>query len=62
MHVDWFRQSINGLMPGFEEGKIGKFKDVIQMVSDDHRVLTSHVQSEDGTWKQFMRADYRRTK
>ena len=48
--------------PSFEEGKVGKYKDVIEMVSDDHRVLTSHAQSEDGSWKQFMRTDYHRVK
>lgn len=53
--------SLNSEVPGCE-GKIEKFKDVIEFVSDDHRVHTSHAQQPDGSWKQFMRADYRRTK
>jgi Protein of unknown function (DUF1579) len=42
------------------EGKMAKYKDVIELVSDDHRVLTSHMLGDDGQWHQFMRADYRR--
>jgi hypothetical protein len=41
-------------------GKLAKYRDVIEFKSDDHRVLTSHMQADDGQWHQFMRADYRR--
>lgn len=44
------------------EGKLGKFKDVIEFKSDDHRVLTSHMLGDDGAWHQFMTANYYRTK
>lgn len=44
------------------EGKMVKYRDVIEIKSDDHRVLTSHAQGEDGTWHGFMTAHYRRTK
>jgi hypothetical protein len=43
------------------EGKTAKYKDVIELVSDDHRVLTSHMLGDDGAWHQFMTAHYRRT-
>ena len=43
------------------EGKMSKYKDVIEFVSDDHRTLTSHMQGDDGTWTKFMTAHYRRT-
>ena len=42
------------------EGKMSKYKDVIEFVSDDHRTLTSHMQGDNGTWTQFMTAHYRR--
>ena len=33
-----------------------------ELESDDHRVLTSHVQGDDGAWQVFMTANYRRTR
>jgi len=44
------------------DGKIAKYREVIEFKSKDHRVFTSHVQSEDGTWTQMMTAHYRRKK
>lgn len=46
--------------PGMTEGKMEKFKEVIEFKSDNHRVLTSHMLGEDETWYGFMRANYRR--
>jgi hypothetical protein len=42
------------------EGKMAKYKDVIEFKSNDHRVLTSHVLGDDGKWHGFMTANYRR--
>lgn len=42
------------------DGAMARYQDVIEIESDDHRVLRSHVLSEDGTWKAFMTAHYRR--
>jgi hypothetical protein len=44
------------------EGKMAKYKDVIELKGDDHRVLSSHMLGDDGQWHQFMTANYRRTK
>ena len=40
--------------------KTAKYKDVIEFKSDDHRVLTSHVLGDGGTWHRFMTANFRR--
>lgn len=44
------------------EGKLTKYKDVIEFKDDDHRVLTSHAQGEDGKWGQLVEVRYRRKK
>ena len=47
--------------PSFEgQGKLAKYKDVIEFKDDNHRTLTSHVLGDDGQWTQFMTANYRR--
>jgi hypothetical protein len=42
------------------EGKMTKYKDVIEFKSEDHRVLTSNVLNDDGKWHGFMTTNYRR--
>jgi len=54
--------TLNTEGPGFEDGVISKYRDVHEIIDDDHRVLTSHAQGKDGEWTQFMRADYYRVK
>jgi hypothetical protein len=43
-------------------GKMSKFKDIIEFKNDDHRLLRSQMLSDDGTWHEFMTANYRRNK
>lgn len=55
--------ALNSEGPNFEKpGEMMKYKDIIEMASDDHRILTSHLLRSDGQWHQFMTAHYRRTK
>ncbi|CAN5852880.1 DUF1579 domain-containing protein [soil metagenome] len=44
------------------EEKMTKYKDVIEWKNDDHRVMTSHMLGDDGKWRGFMTANYRRVK
>jgi len=44
------------------EGKMCRFQDIIEIKSEDHRVLTSRMLGDDGKWLQFMEAHYRRRK
>ena len=40
--------------------KLGKYKDMIEFKSSDHRVMTSHTLGNNGQWQHFMTAHYRR--
>lgn len=44
------------------EGKLARYRDVIEAISDNERTLTSFAPGENGGWQQFMRATYRRKK
>jgi len=44
------------------DGRMAQYRDVIELRSDDHHVLKSHVLGDDGNWQHFMTADYRRKK
>ncbi len=44
------------------EGKMAKYKDIIELKSDDQRVLSSKFLGDDGKWHGFMEANYRRRK
>lgn len=41
-------------------GKLSKFKEVIEFKNPDHKVFTSSMQAEDGTWVTGMIAHYQR--
>lgn len=41
-------------------GRIAAYRDIIEFVSDDARLLRSEGQGPDGVWKEFMRLEYRR--
>lgn len=42
------------------DGKMAKYKDVIELKDNNHRVMTSHALGEDGQWHQFMTVNYQR--
>lgn len=45
-----------------EEGKTARYRDSIEFVSDNHRIMTSRFQTADGGWHAFMTMHYRRVK
>lgn len=47
--------------PSFTDpSKTALYRDAIEIVSADHKVLTSSVQNADGSWMPFMKVDYKR--
>ena len=45
-----------------DDGTTAKYRETIELVSDEHRVFTSSILGEDGQWQQFMVSHYRRTR
>lgn len=45
---------------GVDLGKMTRYRDVIEFVSEDHRMLRSQMLQEDGSWVEFMQAHYLR--
>jgi len=52
--------TLNSEGPAMGGDRIAKYKDVIEIVSPDHRILSSHTQGEQGSWTCFMTAHYHR--
>ncbi|MGE5513671.1 MAG: DUF1579 domain-containing protein [Bacteroidota bacterium] len=42
------------------DGTTATYQDIIEIESDDHRILRSRVLTESGEWKEFMTAHFRR--
>jgi len=52
--------TLNAEGPTMSGDGMARYQDIVEMKSDDHRVLTSRVQGADGKWTEFMTAHYRR--
>jgi Protein of unknown function (DUF1579) len=48
--------------PNFSNGAISPYQDIIELVSNDHKILKSQILMDDGTWNHFMTAYYHRQK
>lgn len=49
--------------PGFTDmERMARYRDTFEMVSDDHRTLSSSYQDDAGQWQHFMTAHYHRVK
>ncbi|HLL88841.1 MAG TPA: DUF1579 domain-containing protein [Tepidisphaeraceae bacterium] len=59
--------SLYSVGPAFDESCMpvgegtSRYRDTIELHGPDRRTFTGAVQQPDGTWKQFMKSDYRRT-
>lgn len=58
---DGRKLTLEGVGPDMatEDGTM-KYRDVIEILGDGHRTLTSYGEERDGTWKPFMKVTYRR--
>ncbi len=48
------------MSPDAKPGDTAKYRDVIEVKSENERTLTSHMQGDDGKWQKIMTATYRR--
>jgi hypothetical protein len=44
------------------DGSLAKYQDIVEFMSDDHRVLTARAQTTAGNWQPLMMVHYRRQK
>lgn len=44
-----------------KDGETALYRDVIELIDDDHRTLTSYGQDEKGEWQEFAKAHYYRS-
>jgi hypothetical protein len=44
------------------DGAMAKYQDIVEIISDDHRTLSSQMLMPDGSWSKFMTSHYRRKK
>jgi hypothetical protein len=44
----------------FKDGETANYRDVIEIIDENHRTLTSYGQDDNGEWLLFMRASYTR--
>lgn len=55
------RLALSAAGPSFAvEGAMANYRDTIEFVDDDHRILSSEIEGEGGVWRPFMKMHYRR--
>lgn len=53
--------SLDSEGPDFSGGPaMAKYRDVVELIDDDHRTLSSYLQDANGQWNQFMTMHFRR--
>lgn len=46
--------------PNFMTNTLSKYQDIIEIIDENNRILSSQLLTEDGTWIPFMKSHYRR--
>jgi hypothetical protein len=61
LSADGKKMTMNCVGPDMvNDGQTANYRDVIEIIDDNHRTLTSYGEGEDGTWTQFMKSSYTR--
>lgn len=61
LSADGKRMTLNCVGPHMEkDGETANYRDVIEIVDENHRTLTSSGQGDDGIWMEFMKVRYTR--
>ncbi|MBA3725833.1 MAG: DUF1579 domain-containing protein [Armatimonadetes bacterium] len=61
LSADGRTMTLNCKGPHMEkDGETANYRDVIELIDDNHRTLSSSGQGDDGNWQQFMKVQYTR--
>ena len=61
LSADGKTMTLSCIGPNMEkDGETANYRDVIEIIDDNHRTLTSYGQDENGDWQEFMKASYTR--
>ncbi len=61
LSADGKKMTLNCVGPHMEkDGETANYRDVIEIIDDNHRTLSSFGEDENGNWTQFMKATYTR--
>lgn len=61
LSADGRTMTLNCKGPHMEkDGETANYRDVIEIIDDNHRTLTSYGEGEDGKWQEFMKCHYYR--
>ena len=61
LSVDGKTMTLNCVGPNMtKEGETANYRDVIEIIDENHRTMISYGQDENGEWQEFMKARYTR--
>jgi hypothetical protein len=61
LSADGKKMTLNCVGPNMEkDGETANYRDVVEIIDENHRTLSSFGEDENGNWTQFMKATYTR--